>query len=122
MTFLDAKQLAGILGLSVRHVQRQAAQGSLPHHRFGDLLRFDLQAVLAATGCAVTSDDVAITRYTSAMRDKMAKGRVEGRTGWESTPVDELHDLLARAAAERDYASVGNYAMMLFERAGSASQ
>lgn len=122
MTFIDAKQLADILGLTVRHVQRLAATGSLPHHRFGDLLRFDLQAVLAATGCAVTADDAAITRYTSAMRDKMAKGRVEGRTGWESTPVDELHDLLARAASEQDYASVGNYAMMLFERAGSADQ
>lgn len=118
MTYINAKQLASILGLSVRHVQRQAAQGSLPHYRFGDLLRFDLQAVLQASGCAVTSDDAAITRFTSAMRDRMAKGRVEGRQGWESIPVDELHDRLARAATERDYASVGNYAMMLFERAG----
>lgn len=120
MTFIDTKQLADIMGLTVRHVQRLAAQGSIPHHRFGDLLRFDLQAVLVSTGCAVTSDDAAITRYTSAMRDKMAKGRAEGRKGWESAPMDELHDLLARAAAEQDYASVGNYAMMLHERAGSA--
>ena len=119
MQFIDAKQLAAALGLTVRHVQRLAAQGSIPHHRFGDLLRFDLRAVLVSTGCAVTSDDAAITRFTSAMRDKMAKGRVDGRHGWESAPVDELHDLLARAAAGRDYASVGNYAMMLFERGGA---
>lgn len=120
MQFIDAKQLAEILGLTVRHVQRLAAQGSLPHHRIGDLLRFDLKAVLVSTGCAVTSDDAAITRFTSAMRDKMAKGRVDGRSGWESCPTDELHDLLARAASERDYASVGNYAMMLFEQQGAA--
>lgn len=121
MTFINAKQLAEIMGLTVRHVQRQAAQGSIPHHRIGDLLRFDLQAVLASTGCAVTSDDAAITRFTAAMRDKMAKGRVDGKHGWESAPVDELHDLLARAATERDYASVGNYAMMLHERVGVAA-
>ncbi len=116
MTFITAKQLAEIMGLTVRHVQRLAAQGSIPHHRLGDLLRFDLQAVLASTGCAVTNDDAAITRFTTAMRDKMAKGRVDGKQGWESAPVDELCDLLASAARDRDYASVGNYAMMLHER------
>jgi len=116
VTFINAKQLAEIMGLTVRHVQRLAAQGSIPHHRLGDLLRFDLQAVLVSTGCAVTADDAAITRFTAAMRDKMAKGRVDGKHGWESAPVDELHDLLARSAAARDYASVGNYAMMLHER------
>lgn len=116
MTFVDAKQLAELLGLSVRHVQRLAAQGSIPHHRFGDLMRFDVAAVLAATGCSMTADDAAITRFTSAMRDKMAKGRAEGKHGWGGCPVDELHDLLARAATQQDYASVGNYAMMLHER------
>lgn len=116
MTFVNAKELAELLGLSVRHVQRLAAQGSIPHHRFGDLMRFDVIAVLAATGCSMTTDDAAITRFTAAMRDKMAKGRAEGKQGWEGCPVDELHDLLARAAARRDYASVGNYAMMLHER------
>lgn len=116
MTFIDAKQLAEILGLSVRQVQRLAATGSIPHHRFGGLIRFETSAVLAATGCAASSDDNAITRFTAAMRDKMAQGRARGRSGWETCPVDELHDLLAHAAADQDYASVGNYAMMLHER------
>lgn len=116
MTIVGAKELSELLGVSTRLVQKLAAQGSIPHHRVGDLMRFDVAAVLAATGCAVTTDDAAITRFTSAMRDKMAKGRAEGKQGWEGCPVDELHDLLARAATQQDYASVGNYAMMLHER------
>ncbi|KIU46994.1 hypothetical protein QV12_20480 [Pseudomonas putida] len=47
---IDAKELAERLGLTVRHVQRLASSGQLPHYRFGDLMRFSLADVLNATG------------------------------------------------------------------------
>ena len=46
---VDARELAQVLGVSPRLIQRMAQQGRIPSFVVGDrLLRFDLHAVLQA--------------------------------------------------------------------------
>lgn len=46
---LTAAELAPVLGISEAEVRRYARLGYIPVHRFGRLMRFDLDDVLRAT-------------------------------------------------------------------------
>ncbi|WP_395825873.1 hypothetical protein [Collimonas sp.] len=64
-------------------------------------------------------DDHAVDLFAAAMKEKLAKKRLQGFGGWHdiSTLRDEsLTDLLLRAVAKGDPVDVGNFAMMLFCR------
>lgn len=46
---LTAEQLAPLLGVGIEQVRKLTREGSLPHHRIGGAIRYDLEAVKAAT-------------------------------------------------------------------------
>lgn len=47
---ITAKELAAHLATTPRNINRQAAQGKIPHVRFGSSVRFDPKVVATALG------------------------------------------------------------------------
>ncbi|MGE8449684.1 MAG: hypothetical protein ACN6OP_03465 [Pseudomonadales bacterium] len=67
-------------------------------------------------------DDAAVNRFAAAMKAKMAASRVKGRRGWddpERCPASFLAAALIGHIPKGDPVDVGNFAMMLFNRADS---
>lgn len=60
-------------------------------------------------------DDLAVDRFTVAMKAKLAKKRAEGRGGWEAMTAEALSALLHEHVAKGDPLDVGNIAMMLHQ-------
>jgi hypothetical protein len=69
-------------------------------------------------------DDLAVDRFATAMKEKMAKARAKGRNGWndpEKCPTERLQTMLAEHIAKGDPVDVGNFAMMLWDRVESTA-
>lgn len=69
--------------------------------------------------CGGHPDDVAVDKFATAMKAKLAKKRADGRGGWEDPKqcsVEFLSELLHGHIAKGDPVDVGNLAMMLFNR------
>lgn len=65
-------------------------------------------------------DDEAVDRFAAALKQKLAQKRREGRGGWQNPDeckVGELADALMRHTFKGDPVDVGNFAMMLHQRA-----
>jgi hypothetical protein len=65
------------------------------------------------------SDDAAVDRFAMAMKEKLAKARAKGRSGWddpEKCKVEYLSQLLHEHVAKGDPVDVSNLAMMLHQR------
>lgn len=65
------------------------------------------------------SDDIAVFRFASAMREKMTKKRDEGYGGWndkDQCPTERLQTMLDEHLAKGDPVDVANFAMMLWHR------
>lgn len=70
------------------------------------------------------SDDIAVDRFTAAMKAKLAKKRAQGRGGWDDERVcspDDLARMLVEHLPKGDPVDVGNFAMMLFNRPDSGA-
>lgn len=64
-------------------------------------------------------DDMAVNRFASAMKSKLAKKRSEGRGGWQNKDecsADFLSKLLREHVEKGDPIDVANIAMMLHQR------
>lgn len=64
-------------------------------------------------------DDAAIDRFAAAMKEKMAKSREKGRSGWADTNVctaDALNEMLNEHIGKGDPMDVAILAMMLYMR------
>jgi hypothetical protein len=59
-------------------------------------------------------DDAAVDRFAVAMKDKLAKAREKGRSGWETCPPDDLSRMLREHVEKGDPRDVANFAMMLW--------
>lgn len=59
------------------------------------------------------ADDIAIDRFATAMKSKMAKKRKEGRHGWQSCHIERLQSMLAGHLHKGDPVDVANFCMML---------
>jgi hypothetical protein len=59
-------------------------------------------------------DDLAVDRFATAMKEKMAKAREKGRSGWETCPPDDLSRMLREHVEKGDPRDVANFAMMLW--------
>ena len=68
-------------------------------------------------------DDEAVDRFAAAMKDKLAKARDAGRSGWQDPawPVDQIRDALYTHIAKGDPRDVANYCMFLWARDDSTS-
>lgn len=122
-TIIDAEQLAEILQMNPKALQRLTRDGFIPCHRIGSNVRYSLEDVLAATKVGIHPDDKAVDNFAEAMHGKMAHARSLGASGWDDPaqcPVDRLGRLLVDAVAKGDPVDVGNFAMMLHAR-GAAS-
>lgn len=65
------------------------------------------------------TDDVAVDRFSAAMKAKLALKRAEGRGGWDDPDeceIEHLQHLLQEHVAKGDMVDIGNFAMMLFSR------
>ncbi|WP_245279238.1 hypothetical protein [Xanthobacter sp. 91] len=68
---------------------------------------------------AVHSDDIAVDRFASAMKTKLAQKRAEGKGGWEDKndcPAYRLSGLLRDHVSKGDPVDVANFCMMLHQR------
>jgi hypothetical protein len=69
---------------------------------------------------AAHPDDIAVDRFAAAMKAKMAASRAKGRGGWDDPAVctvESLQSMLLGHLAKGDPVDVGNFAMMLWNRA-----
>ena len=65
------------------------------------------------------SDDIAVDNFAKAMKEKLAKQRMRGYSGWDDTSRCSTHLLqceLLKHIHKGDPVDVGNFAMMLFNR------
>lgn len=65
------------------------------------------------------SDDIAVDRFATAMKAKLASKRAEGYGGWDdpgACAVEDLCRLLVEHVAKGDPVDVGNFAMMIHQR------
>jgi excisionase family DNA binding protein len=55
--FVDIEELARHLGVSVRHIRRLVSERRIPFHKWGRLLRFDVDEVVEWLDTVRTSPD-----------------------------------------------------------------
>lgn len=120
---LSAEQLAEVLAINIKTIQKLTRDGMLPHHRIGaGTIRYTLADVLAHTAVNQHPDDEAVDRFAAAMHAKMAAARAKGKEGWddpERCSLGHLQELMRNAAADLEYVDAANYAMMLWARGQS---
>ncbi len=78
-----------------------------------------------ATSAVTHPDDIAVDRFAAAMRAKMAASRAKGRGGWDDPAqctIESLQTMLIEHLAKGDPVDIGNFAMMLFNRAAPVAQ
>jgi hypothetical protein len=65
------------------------------------------------------SDDIAVDKFAAAMKEKMAKSRAKGRSGWDD-PLQcsggDLASMLVQHIKKGDPVDVANFCMMLHQR------
>ena len=83
----------------------------------------DLREELAQQEPVQHPDDEAVDRFAAAMKDKLAKARDAGRSGWQDPawPVDQIRDALYKHIAKGDPRDVANYCMFLWARDASTA-
>ncbi|WP_210252800.1 hypothetical protein [Agrobacterium vitis] len=97
-----------------------AADSVLSRSRPGipdDVIRMAIQAAIAAA--PAHADDIAVDRFAAAMKEKLAKKRLDGRSGWEDKDDCSqlfIPQLLREHVEKGDPVDVGNLAMMLHQR------
>ena len=67
-------------------------------------------------------DDIAVDRFSAAMKDKLAKQRSKGYGGWDDPSVcsvERLQQMLVEHIEKGDPIDIGNFAMMIFNRGES---
>jgi len=64
-------------------------------------------------------DDLAIDRFATALKTKMAEGRAKGRQGWETCPPAELSNMLRNHVEKGDPRDVALFCMMLWHQAAA---
>ena len=119
---LTAEQLAEKLSIHIDSVRKLTREGTMPHHRIGGAVRYNLADVLARTAVNQHPDDEAVDRFAAAMHAKMAQARAKGKEGWddpERCSIDRLIELLDLALLAAEWVDVANYAMMLWARGQS---
>jgi hypothetical protein len=75
--------------------------------------------ILALIESDTHPDDLAVDRFASAMKNKLAKKRADGRSGWDdplNCTAGFLSALLHEHVKKGDPLDVGNLAMMLHQR------
>lgn len=108
-----------------------------PARRSRDRLMWDVEHLLGhiallkaaapaspAAPVAPHPDDVAVDRFAVAMKGKMAASRAKGRGGWDDPDqctASDLRGMLAEHLRKGDPVDVGNFAMMLWNRAESTA-
>jgi len=121
---LSAEQLADVLSINIKTIQKLTRDGLLPHHRIGaGTIRYTLADVLAHTAVNQHPDDEAVDRFAAAMHAKMAQARAKGREGWddpERCSVARLVMLFVRSVLAGDIIDSANYGMMLHLRGPEA--
>lgn len=119
---LTAEQLAEKLSIHIDSVRKLTREGTMPHHRIGGAVRYNLPDVLARTAVNQHPDDEAVDRFAAAMHAKMAQARAKGKEGWddpERCNMGRLQALLHDAYLLDEWVDVANYAMMLWARGQS---
>ncbi|MUO84030.1 hypothetical protein BBK77_008135 [Agrobacterium vitis] len=73
----------------------------------------------ALTTAPAHADDTAVDHFSAAMKEKLAKKRLDGRSGWEDKDDCSqlfISQLLREHVEKGDPVDVGNLAMMLHQR------
>lgn len=70
---------------------------------------------------AAQADERLVALAGAAMREKLAKKRLDGRSGWERCPIKMLNAMLIDHIAKGDPVDVMNIAAMIHALGGSTS-
>jgi len=85
--------------------------------------KYPCAALAAAPVQAQHSDDAAVDRFATAMKEKLAVSRAKGRGGWDDPAqctVEKLAAMLCQHVGKGDPVDIANFAMMIHQRGGSA--
>lgn len=105
-----------------------AMDDKLSQRQFYDTVRSEIADLRAALTAALSQseagqegahpDDIAVDRFATAMKAKLAKKRAEGRGGWEGPTCNAeiLSIMLRKHVRKGDPVDVANLAMMLHQR------
>ncbi|MGQ4813054.1 hypothetical protein [Agrobacterium vitis] len=77
------------------------------------------RSALATAPAPAHADDTAVDHFSAAMKEKLAKKRLDGRSGWEDKDDCSqlfISQLLREHVEKGDPVDVGNLAMMLHQR------
>ena len=66
-------------------------------------------------------DDAAVDSFAAAMKDKLAKAREKGRSGWETCQPEDLSRMLREHVDKGDPRDVANFSMMLWRLSAAIS-
>ncbi|MCV9380446.1 DUF3850 domain-containing protein [Aeromonas hydrophila] len=84
-----------------------------------------IDAIIAGQVQAQHPDDVAVDNFAKAMKEKLAKARAKGRSGWDdhaACSVEHLADLLLDHIGKGNpgtFEDIANFSMMLHQRGAS---
>lgn len=59
-------------------------------------------------------DSQAVDRFAAAMKEKLARARAKGRSGWQNLPLEELSRMLREHVEKGDPLDVANFCMFLW--------
>lgn len=122
----DAQQVGGDAESLLREARNVVAEQAHTEYYIDLLQRIDaaLSSPAKVGGDEPHSDDIAVDRFTAAMKAKLAKKRAQGRGGWDDERVcspDDLARMLVEHLPKGDPVDIGNFAMMLFNRPDSGA-
>ena len=84
-------------------------------------LQAECDRLTAMLGPIEHPDDIAVDGFAKAMKDKLAKKREEGRSGWEDADPQWLAALLVGHVQKGDPVDIANFCMMLYHHGDKTS-
>jgi hypothetical protein len=114
-------EIADATGMMAKNDVLSRLDGGLLCIDFARAIEADLRASFAAVPASEPEhrDDIAVDKFSIAMKARMKQKRANGRKGWENPKKCSfayLMDLLKKTPLSKPV-DIGNYAMMLFNRA-----
>lgn len=113
---LDGGALATHALSELMHIGYRVEGGKLvPPEKLSDCAsEFFGVSALTAKATAAHSDDLAVDRFATEMKSKLAAARAKGRGGWETCPPDVLSRMLREHTDKGDPRDVANFCMFLW--------
>lgn len=120
----DATRQCGVMAGLLREARKYVTALGKPECEISkvQMVVAQIDAIIAGQVQAQHPDDVAVDNFAKAMKEKLAKARAKGRSGWDdpaACSVEHLADLLLDHIGKGNpgaFEDIANFAMMLHQR------